>query len=385
MKNSIFTIILLVVFFISCDTDERKNRKVEYNQILSISDTVNFKIPFSSSNQPQYMQYKLIGNKEFLAIGNKNNYSIEVFDFINFEVIHKYRLPTSGPYDIKYPQMFGFFIKNWDSVFVGSYDRPYFLLLNRHSEITDAVNFYDRKSNPKFLTRAPLSMYKGALLASSAPISGFTKNYWRNYIFSKISFKNKIAKNFYMPELEDTYNLYGAFHIHQSYCLNTSDDQLVSNFSFDPNLYVYDLRSNSIVKSISIPSKHFHHIPIWRAEYDKTDNSDQDFYIQNPSYKSILYDKWRDVYYRFAERGVELKDVEGNFNTWYDKKPSIIILNSEFEIIGETDLPQSIYRISDAIVGKDGLYVATNNDKNPNYNENVLTFHVYELSDTKNK
>ncbi|HET8859470.1 DUF4221 family protein [Marivirga sp.] len=380
MKYSLFITILLLAFLISCDTEEKKNGTREHNHLISITDTVNFKIPFSSSNQPQYMQYKILEGKEFLAIGNKNNYTIEVFDFFDFEIIHKYNLPTSGPYDIKFPQMFGFFIKNWDSVYVGLYNRPNFLMIDKNSQVKDFTIIKKKISNPIFLSRAPMTEFEGNFITASSPIHPFDRDYWKNPLFTSISFKNKDYHQFFEPPLVDGYEIYGGFHNNHSYALNSEKGLVLSNLTFDPNLYIYNVRREEFVKSIHLPSKYFDKVPPFQKTYNELSKGSQEHYIQNPSYKSILYDKWRDVYYRFAEQGVELKDIEGNFNTWYDKKPSVLILNNEFEIIGETDLPQSIYRISDAFVGKDGLYIAANNDKNPNYNENELTFHVYELS-----
>ena len=55
------------------------------------------------------------------------------------------------------------------------------------------------------------------------------------------------------------------------------------------------------------------------------------FFVENHSYANVLYDSYRDLYYRIAEQKCEYKNAIG-----WQKKISVIILNNRFEKIGET-------------------------------------------------
>ena len=55
---------------------------------------------------------------------------------------------------------------------------------------------------------------------------------------------------------------------------------------------------------------------------------------------------------------------------------SIIILNKDYEIIGETKFPGNTYAHHLCFVGKKGLYISENNENNPQFDENKLVFRL---------
>ena len=58
---------------------------------------------------------------------------------------------------------------------------------------------------------------------------------------------------------------------------------------------------------------------------------------------------------------------------------SIIILNKDYEIIGETKFPGNTYAHHLCFVGKKGLYISENNENNPQFDENKLVFRCFTL------
>ena len=61
---------------------------------------------------------------------------------------------------------------------------------------------------------------------------------------------------------------------------------------------------------------------------------------ETPKYWHIMYDKYRNVYYRFAEMPYKLAPNESPHETPKGKEFSVIVLNADFEIIGETKFPE---------------------------------------------
>jgi len=103
-------------------------------------------------------------------------------------------------------------------------------------------------------------------------------------------------------------------------------------------------------------------------------------------YRNFFYDKYRDVYYRFAYPGSKLDD------SYKDEAPnvlidvgeftpvfSIMVLNSELEIIGERLMPENTYHIWMSFVGKEGLYISTNHTGNPDFDADYLRFELFKL------
>ena len=108
---------------------------------------------------------------------------------------------------------------------------------------------------------------------------------------------------------------------------------------------------------------------------------------QKAKYWHIMYDKYRDVYYRFAEMPCELAKDENPYDEFSHKSRefSVIILDKDFRIIGETKFPGNKYFIRMSFVGRDGLYISENNLGNPDFDEDQLVFACFALEDLKGK
>ena len=104
---------------------------------------------------------------------------------------------------------------------------------------------------------------------------------------------------------------------------------------------------------------------------------------ESAQYGNLMYDKYRNVYYRFAEMPCELAKDETHYDTHAPKARefSVIILNDKFDIIGETKFPGNKYFYRMSFVGKDGLYISENNLANPEFDENKLVFSCFKLVD----
>ena len=107
--------------------------------------------------------------------------------------------------------------------------------------------------------------------------------------------------------------------------------------------------------------------------------------IESPAYHNIMYDKYRDVYYRIVELPYELKPNESLFDTPKGREFSIIIFDKDLNIIGETKFPGNKYLYKMSFIGRDGLYISENNEANPEFDEDKLVFACFKLEDMKNE
>jgi len=106
---------------------------------------------------------------------------------------------------------------------------------------------------------------------------------------------------------------------------------------------------------------------------------------ENPLYSRMMYDKYRDVYYRFAEMPYELQPDESPYEDPKSREFSVIIFDKDFRIIGETKFPGNKYFNKMSFVGRDGLYISENNLANPDFDEDKLVFACFKLEDLKGK
>lgn len=181
---------------------------------------------------------------------------------------------------------------------------------------------------------------------------------------------------YYFPK---TYQkgLYGInFVINTFYTFQPEKKIIVFSFSNDKNIYAFDIRTNQ-TQILEVSSKYFTDIPPIESNANISDfNVYTKFYVQSNSYGPIYYDKYRKVYYRFAERGVDDKSYKEK--KWWKRK-SIIITDEMFNKIGEFDIPDSINHWSGFVTDK-GFYLLDTSFEN----ENFVYFIGYKFTNDKN-
>ena len=163
-----------------------------------------------------------------------------------------------------------------------------------------------------------------------------------------------------------------------SCCLNDKD-QFVFSFFFDEDIYVVSLQDGEM-KKIKVKSRYIDKPAI-------KENPPQDFdeamkaSSEIPCYGNLIYDKYPKVYYRFVYLKADLDGEKNYLNIWqYGRKSfSIMILNEDFDVIGETRFPDFTYISTLHYIGKDGLYLSDSHYKNPSFDENKLRFRRFKL------
>ncbi|MCQ5373234.1 hypothetical protein NE540_23905, partial [Phocaeicola vulgatus] len=58
----------------------------------------------------------------------------------------------------------------------------------------------------------------------------------------------------------------------------------------------------------------------------------------------------------------------------------VIVLNADFEIMGETKFPGKKYFYIMSFVGREGLYISENNLDNQQFDENKLVFTCFKIN-----
>ncbi len=166
-----------------------------------------------------------------------------------------------------------------------------------------------------------------------------------------------------------------------SYDYNYKQDRLVCSFTgYDSIMVTDDLKQ---VRWYNGKSRYLKSMRPRVYEADSFDWLKEA--TESPSYHNIMYDKYRDVYYRFVELPYELKQNESPFDDPRGREFSIIIFDKDFNIIGETKFPGNKYFYKMSFVGRDGLYISENNLANPEFDEDKLVFACFALEDVKEK
>ncbi len=184
----------------------------------------------------------------------------------------------------------------------------------------------------------------------------------------------------YIVPFPDLYNkdFWGSSFRYLTYFyFDTNNEKMTLTYPVSPFVYSVDLK-NKTKDSVYVGSKHFKTVEPMRLdlEYafkqDRNFKQEDEFSLTNSDYFRIIYDEYNNYYYRFAlvrptleekRRGVVFPDF------------SIIILNKNFEKLGEQVFSSSVYDNNTVGVTDKGLLIARKDLYNTN--EDEITFSVF--------
>lgn len=375
---------LLFVFLIySCVQKNVEDRKVERLD-TKIIDSLYLKshksliIPIDSQTDIRTLHLQYLPELKILAWQNKFLNSIDLFS-VSDKNFNK-RINIIGDNFGFNGKISGFFIYNSDSIYVFDSSRYSLYLSNSQGEILSksSVEYLQKDtehpSMPSvYYFRPIMSFGKELFILSNSSGDFLSPTWWTTELILRFNLED----NSYEYELSDSDRFkgktWGAFFTHNSSVMN--GEKIFVSFPMSENLMIYNTISKD-TEWVYAGSNKFGSTNSWK----KPDLiNDQRFYIESNSYREILYDKWRNVYYRFAYKGVEFINEDGLFRDWDDKPCSIIILDEALNKVGETDLPSNHYYTRNAFINEDGLHISNNHPKNSDLNENVLSFTLFKL------
>ncbi|MCC5946738.1 MAG: DUF4221 family protein [Bernardetiaceae bacterium] len=339
--------------------------------------------------------YYIWGNMESI----KSNPTIQFFDARRggkqkFEIV----LPLEGPKGIN--QFLGLYIHNLDSIFVSGGMSYRILLFDKAGKLKDIYPFYTVEDTSKAYMKAlKKQLYNGPMPKAIGEVALKKKDslhfpimdnqkpysdeagYFSKNKFISINLKNKGMQMHLNLEGDcAAYDdrAWGQYYVKTKSTQTIDNNSIVFSYGMDEHIYVNDLEGNPS-QSYYAGSQYFDNI----SEEWTPDRKDI-FYLENPAYRDIIPDKYREVYYRLAYQGLPSGTDENgnplNFTYYYKKKPaSVIILDKNFNKIGETKLPKEIYA-HNYFVTEEGLWFSEmQEDVNPDLDEDVMTYRLFEL------
>jgi hypothetical protein len=368
-----FSFLFIVFSFASC-TKKEENNAIKDNRFLIAKDSLFLPLDSLTKTDPSSLQY--LSNNQLLYSSDITS-RILFYDLNTKKVVNAIKLEREGTNGLGKGELGVSFI-NKDSIVVGSSTYDIFII-NDKMEILYKNNFYKRKMSvkpfqPHVATTSQPIIKNEKIYLSGMPYlnAGKLKDFENFPALFEVDLKSDDVKslmNFPEPYQKGLYGANFALHFHT---YNPINQTFVISFAADPNVYTYSLQSKK-TKRYYAPSKHFTNIPPMPEGMDAQDfNNYLKFYIQSNSYGAIYYDKYRDVYYRFAERAVD--EVRYKEKKWWKFK-SVIVLDKDFNKIGETDLPDGVNSWC-VFISEQGLYIQTSQKST----EDSVLFVRYELT-----
>ena len=106
--------------------------------------------------------------------------------------------------------------------------------------------------------------------------------------------------------------------------------------------------------------------------------------LSHDLYGIILYDKYRDCFYRFFYPGYTDDEEYPIDKLWMLRRSrpftGVMVLDKDLNVLGEHVFDKfQVHATSNIFVGEEGLYLSLNNENSPDYDENHLRYMVIQF------
>lgn len=391
--RTISYIILSIFIFVSggCKHNSDKNDYHHY-ELKVTPDILSFQLDNNTSLLIKALfLFTDKDGKEYLTFQNDKEPEILFYSIDNKQIYKKLELEVEGNNGVG--AFLGYYIKNMDEIYLTSLYYPTIIKINRNGEIIEKTNLQEYTEKPITSFQSMSFCYRPIFFINNKMYihqSVNKENGGDNFItkspltitLDTLSKEIAISTFTFPPILEPGDYFTNSLGVEYNYSCCFDEKNIIYSFGSDENIYITSTE-NDLEKKIPIKSQYIKDItpPKHRPE-------DIQEGIRKMSeialYGNLIYDKYRDVYYRIAYPKTEIDNKENGSDIWQfgRKLFSIIILDNEFNIIGETLFPEYTYISTLMFIREDGLYISDSHYKNSDFEENSLSFRRFELKKT---
>lgn len=370
------------VIFIACS--ENKSLQSRETRRKNVPLTITFDTCHMVIDSAYTFYYKKYAAADSLYIGyNSMRHSLNVFNYVSAVAVRSIQLFPEGPNAIE--DVAALYFARQDSIFILTQTQLAILDFKGQKIFSMPVNganldqgiftdYYAYGGNE--VNNLVYDSKRHLVYVQALDVRyGQCKKEHYGKLLLKINILTQKAE--LMPfEYPDQYreNYFGFF---QDFEFTQAKDQLLTVFPVTPSLYVFSLTGSSTEIIGGEPS-----ISALRTdplEYRSCNEDDVKMrhYVENIQFHKLLYDPYRDLYYRFHHGDAKSKKTDGTFKTINDKDQILTVFNSSFEIIKEVNLDDRRYPLLNTFVGPKGLYL------NAPINEHCLRFRIFNFSNNE--
>lgn len=373
MRANVLTTCLAIFLFASC------SEKADKEFTLVRTDSLSFELDSYTKNDPFNYSLYTDNGETYFTFQNRNSNNILFYDLNSREFKFMLSPSLEGNNGVGYVS--GYYIHNLDSIYLTNLDLREISLIDRNRTIISKYK-YEKDHAGKGLSLFSLTSahYKPAqqigrtLYFYSGPNRYVEKD--PVSITFDMDHHSLEALPFYYPDYPGSDIKLKKYGLENTYSRCFDGERFVYSFYYDENIYVASPSHDSIQK-VKIKSKYFDKVQL----PDELTASPQDF-CTNAWYGNLFFDKYRNVYYRIAYPATEglsadIRPVE--LYAYGRKNFSIIIIDKDFNVIGERLFPDFTYNSWIIFVNESGLYISSSHYLNPDFNDDVLSFHKFEL------
>lgn len=359
-KHNSFLILFIILLLFSCKKNNTSNTK-DYTHTITIEDSLDIRMPASTAT--------LFFKKDFkdaILYGLQKNEIIKV-DIKAKKIAGKIKIPdfyiTS--------ELSSIHVITKDSILVTDSNTS-FILLNDSGKVLNTYSILENTILPEnaqilsILTHIRLQENKGRVYFPVLHY-GYSSQPWKHRNSNRIGVLNLVSEevtDFIIPTaksaaLQKGYNYPDDVMEPNITVVNNS---ILVSYPYDNTVEVFSLSGEFRFRK-KIPSQYISGVPKpMKNETYKVRQKNWNYRITMPFYDNINYHSTTGLYSRIAYHEQPLKMSNGKLNNGSKRSASIILMDSKFNIIGETLFKNGSLGVYKSIPLPNGYLIAPNQE-----------------------
>lgn len=333
--------LVILVFIYSCDSE--KVAKLEYT-------SSNYSIPIGAKAINNFVNFEIkqYNDTTYLYYYDWMLKSITKIDFSNQKFVSNTPI-IQDKYEIKGVNQLmkndtSFVLRNLDNIF---YVNEYGVIV-RKKEIPPIIPSNNKKIQFKGASNSRQLLEDNEVVVTVAGNrTNYQDKYFDNLYFLKYSTANQRTEGIPIQFNFNIENNHSFLFRSDPFVLQL-DEKAIINFAFTSDIYEFELQTMSINNSFRY-DEFERNKPVPLNEFDFEDAFKISKIDYQPYYHPVVYDKYRDKFYRFIRYPNQIDPNSSEF------KLDLVVMDSAFNLIGKVDLGNDYLPF--IFITKDGLYI----------------------------
>lgn len=380
-----YLILILLIFFTNCKKrlyfDEKYTLKQDTNRIV-------IEIDKHSTNLSKCYQYILLGDTDFLAILNRQQNGIDIYDVVTRKKKKEVFIKKDGTNS--FARIMGFLVKNHDTIIVVNQQPQLIGIINWEGELLKKIPYLVDIYGRKIQSALDFSLIPPSIEGNELFINQFYRADESSGILtiakqkhSNINIKVNLntGECIFLPQRYPEELVGHNISNMKFYKTLGYNDCFVYHFSIINGLFVSDENSSFERKTIETN----YNLKLPEKEGPRSNMKKYVmFYLKFDEVQKILYDRYRECYYLVIRKRQDYLETNMDLRKFIYPNCYIIILDKNFKHMGDVYLPDNTYSYKLMFCTPTGLYISEDHINNSTYSENVIRFRLFTLDKTNN-
>lgn len=349
-------------------------------KLENIGEKLTVLIDDNTPNVSMGLQY----SQGYLFNVNWGNNEIQIYDIDTGLKVKGLKFEIEGDQGVG--QLLGFHVHNLDSIFLFSQLDPVLVLTDTSGLVKNRIRYYQPEMYSPAFVHNSYFLSPPVLEGDDMYVkSHFQGNYREvtseqlkaNHMTFAINLQTGSVR-FLKHTYPDDYLNSGLKHFEPS--MAAGGDKVVYSLFGDHRLFFASSFEDPL-QFIAVASTHLDEtLPLFPLEGERFDTQK---YLQGSSrYESIIYDPFKEVYYRFGFPTYTFESDEEIRNLRSEPRGFVIMtLDKDLNIIDDQYFEGGKYMPNNVFVGEKGLYISTSHPNNPENQEDKMVFEIFELKE----